>query len=574
VIGDNGGMSNAGALRNMATALHGGGCGLTGQATNRDTAFCRDPAAFGLSADVYAARSELQAEQRAQAIDNMSAAANDGARCIAGRYRLGKRIGSGSFGEIHAGVNLTTGEGVAIKLEQLKTRHPQLIYEAKLYRTLAGSVGVPTVHWYGVDGAYNAMVLDLLGPSLEDLFNMCNRKFSLKTVVNLGDQMINRIECVHAKNVLHRDIKPDNFLIGLGMKANQVYVIDFGLAKKYRDSKTQQHIPYREKKSLTGTARYASVNTHLGAEQSRRDDLEAIGYVLMYFLRGSLPWQGLKAKSKRGKYEAICRTKVDTSPQALCRSYPAEFTSYLSYCRGLRFEDRPDYSHLRQLLRDVSTRHGYSNDFVFDWTLLNNGTTRGGGGATPQAPRASPVRIFDTPPVRPDPHEHERSPHGDAKPVARNLDGDVARILSQGMRPHAVQIAQVQPDRAIDSYRPSLDDRAVAPSLSLAAPALSLVAQPSLLGPMVSPSGESSPKARLGETSPKTRLGSVSSPMASLLLGDPSPSKKLSQLVSGFGECSPGGVYPARLSDRFSNRFSEPTARIQQPPRLGYGPGK
>merc|ERR1719343_1951444 len=125
----------------------------------------------------------------------------------------------------------------------------------------------------------------------------------------LGDQMINRIEHVHAKNVIHRDIKPDNFLIGLGMKANQVYIIDFGLAKKFRDSKTQQHIPYREKKNLTGTARYASVNTHLGAEQSRRDDLEAACHVMMYLLRGHLPWQGLQANTKKEKYDKVMQKK-------------------------------------------------------------------------------------------------------------------------------------------------------------------------------------------------------------------------------------------------------------------------
>merc|ERR1712187_892834 len=135
----------------------------------------------------------------------------------------------------------------------IKSRHPQLLYESKLYKILAGGVGVPNVHWYGVEGDYNVMVIDLLGPSLEDLFSFCNRKFSLKTLLMLADQMITRVEYVHAKNVIHRDIKPENFVIGYFKKKadfNKVHIIDFGLAKQYRDPKTQQHIPYRENKNL------------------------------------------------------------------------------------------------------------------------------------------------------------------------------------------------------------------------------------------------------------------------------------------------------------------------------------
>jgi casein kinase 1 len=290
---------------------------------------------------------------------------------VGGKFRLGRKIGSGSFGDIYISTNVTTGEEVAIKLESIKSRHPQLLYESKLYKILAGGVGIPNVHWYGVEGDYNVMVIDLLGPSLEDLFSFCNRKFSLKTVLMLADQMINRVEYVHAKNFIHRDIKPDNFLIGLGKKANQVHIIDFGLAKKYRDPKTQQHIPYREGKSLTGTARYASVNTHLGIEQSRRDDLEAVGYVLMYFNRGSLPWQGLKAAGKKEKYEKIMEKKMSTPIEILCKHFPVEFVTYLNYCRSLRFEDRPDYAYLRRLLKDLFFREGYQYDFVFDWTILN-----------------------------------------------------------------------------------------------------------------------------------------------------------------------------------------------------------
>ncbi|CAJ2628145.1 unnamed protein product [Trifolium pratense] len=289
---------------------------------------------------------------------------------IGGKFKLGRKIGGGSFGELYLAVNVQTGEEVAIKLEPVKTKHPQLHYESKLYLLLQGGTGIPHLKWFGVEGDYNCMAIDLLGPSLEDLFNYCNRKFSLKTVLMLADQLLNRVEYMHSRGFLHRDIKPDNFLMGLGRKANQVYIIDYGLAKKYRDLHTHKHIPYRENKNLTGTARYASVNTHLGVEQSRRDDLESLGYVLMYFLRGSLPWQGLKAGNKKQKYDKISEKKMLTPIEVLCKSHPLEFTSFFHYCRSLRFEDKPDYSYLKRLFRDLFIREGYQFDYVFDWTIL------------------------------------------------------------------------------------------------------------------------------------------------------------------------------------------------------------
>ncbi|KAF6040883.1 CSNK1E [Bugula neritina] len=156
-----------------------------------------------------------------------------------------------------------------------KLKHPQLHIESKIYRILRGGVGISAIRWCGVEGDYRVMVMELLGPSLEDLFTYCNRKFSLKTVLLLADQLISRVEYIHSRNFLHRDVKPANFLMGLGERDNLVHVIDFGLAKKYRDSKTHQHIAYRENKNLTGTPRYVSLNTHFGIEQSRRDDMES-----------------------------------------------------------------------------------------------------------------------------------------------------------------------------------------------------------------------------------------------------------------------------------------------------------
>jgi serine/threonine protein kinase len=220
------------------------------------------------------------------------------------------------------------------------------------------------------------MVMELLGPSLEDLFNFCSRRFSLKTVLLLADQMISRIDYIHSRNFIHRDIKPDNFLMGLGKKGNLVYIIDFGLAKKYKDARSCMHIPYRDNKNLTGTARYASINTHLGIEQSRRDDLESLGFVLMYFNLGTLPWQGLKAANKRQKYERISEKKLNTPIEVLCKDFPPEFPTYLNYCRRLEFIQHPDYSYLRKLFRTLFHNQGFSYDYVFDWNMLKFGSQR------------------------------------------------------------------------------------------------------------------------------------------------------------------------------------------------------
>lgn len=171
---------------------------------------------------------------------------------------------------------------------------------------------------------------------------------------------------------MHRDIKPDNFLIGSNKDSDTIYVIDFGLAKHYKDPRTGQHIPYRDGKSLTGTARYASLNTHLGVEQSRRDDLEGLGYVLVYFLKGGLPWQGLQAKDHKEKYEKIKNKKQSISVEKLCEGLPCEFAMYLKYCRTLRFDEDPSYVHLRRLFSILFKEEGLTMDHAFDWVELKN----------------------------------------------------------------------------------------------------------------------------------------------------------------------------------------------------------
>lgn len=289
---------------------------------------------------------------------------------VARKFRVGPKIGSGSFRDIYAGTNVHTGEEVAIKLEPLKSKHPQLLYESKIYRVLQGGYGIPAVKWFGSEGDYNVLVIDLLGPSLEDLFNYCGKRFSLKTVLMLADQMLHRLEYMHSRSYIHRDVKPDNFLIGTGSRKHVCHVIDFGLAKKYQDPRNGRHIPYLEGKNLTGTARYASINTHLGIEQSRRDDIESLGFVLMYFLRGSLPWQGLKATTKKQKYQRILERKQATHPDQLCKGYPTEFRDYFAHCVSLGFEDRPDYRYLKRIFRDLFERQDFQDDGVFDWDVI------------------------------------------------------------------------------------------------------------------------------------------------------------------------------------------------------------
>jgi serine/threonine protein kinase len=292
---------------------------------------------------------------------------------VGGRYRLGKKIGTGSFGEIFEGTDIFDNSPVAIKLEHNSVKYPQLLFEAKLLKSIPGT-GIPTMHWFGIAGEYNAMVMELLGQNLEDLFTYCTKNFTLKTILMITIQLIERIKHVHDNNYVHRDIKPENFLVGKDSTAKTIYILDFGLAKRYRDEHTHIHIPLKENRNLTGTARYASCNAHNGLEQSRRDDMESIAYVILYFFKGKLPWQGLKCKDKNEKYAKIKEMKMSITPEKLCEGFPQEFANYLAMVKKLGFEEEPEYKKYIQMFNNLFKAKDFEMDYLYDWVTVKNNT--------------------------------------------------------------------------------------------------------------------------------------------------------------------------------------------------------
>lgn len=284
---------------------------------------------------------------------------------VESKYKLIKKLGEGSFGKIFTGINKNTNESVAIKIEAA-TEISVLRNEARIYTLLREIEGVPNMRAWGKEGKFNYLVLDHLGKSLEDLRIQCGKTLGLKTVLAMGIQMIKRIEQVHAQGIIHRDIKPDNFLLGVEPNQHLLYLIDFGLAKMY--IKNRAHVSIDHNRKLTGTARYVSLNVHEGILPSRRDDMESIGYILIYLLIGELPWQGLNGINKYEKHKLIGERKRDIKLwDRYQSSVPGEIFIFINYCRNLKYEEEPDYQYLKSLLINLYTHHGFITDNIYDW---------------------------------------------------------------------------------------------------------------------------------------------------------------------------------------------------------------
>ena len=287
------------------------------------------------------------------------------------KFTIIKKLGEGSFGLIYSAKS--QHNWYAVKLEQRNHGQNLLENEACIMCYLKGK-RIPSIKLYAHDHNFNILVMELMGKSLEEIFeSLPNKKMSINCVCKLGIQMLQILEHIHNRHIIHRDIKPDNFVMGRGDKSKYVYLLDFGLAKKYRSSTTLLHYRMIKKKNLTGTARYASINALNGLTQSRRDDLEAVGYVLMYFLKGKLPWQGLRLKNKEDRYHKIMEIKRDTSPGQLCHGFPDEFKKYVEYTRNLEYEDDPDYDMLKNLFKNILIKENINKDnfYIYDWDIEN-----------------------------------------------------------------------------------------------------------------------------------------------------------------------------------------------------------
>ncbi|XP_052886652.1 casein kinase 1-like protein HD16 isoform X1 [Gossypium arboreum] len=265
-------------------------------------------------------------------------------------YRIEKKLGKGGFGQVYVGRRIgATGPGaleVALKFEHRSSKGCNYgpPYEWQVYNALGGSHGVPRVHYKGRQGDYYVMVMDILGPSLWDVWNNNSHTMSIEMVACIAIEAISILEKMHSRGYVHGDVKPENFLLGLPGTPDEkkLFLVDLGLATKWRDSSSGQHVEYDQRPDVfRGTVRYASVHAHLGRTGSRRDDLESLAYTLIFLLRGRLPWQGYQGENKGF---LVCKKKMATSPETLCCFCPAPFRQFVEYVVNLKFDEEPNYA--------------------------------------------------------------------------------------------------------------------------------------------------------------------------------------------------------------------------------------
>ncbi|EPR79799.1 Serine/threonine protein kinase [Spraguea lophii 42_110] len=303
---------------------------------------------------------------------------------IVGNYKIVLELGRGSFGIVYEVKDVNKKKIYAMKMEISKENtNSQLKNEYAAYRTLAGCFGIPKVYAFGVHQKRYYLVLDRLGVSLQSIFEKRGKCFSIKTICLIGKKIIQCLKEIHEKGKLYRDMKPENILVDYS-DSKQLYLVDFGMSKDYLDPSTNEHIPLINNKKLTGTARYASVNTHAGLEQSRRDDLENLGYVLVYFAQGTLPWVGIQAPTGKEKYRMIAKKKASVSNEVLCQGITGEkyFIRYFKYVKGLKFNDEPDYKFLISIFDKILHKYKYTDDSRYDWICVDGSESSADGKKT------------------------------------------------------------------------------------------------------------------------------------------------------------------------------------------------
>ena len=293
-------------------------------------------------------------------------------RLFFNRYKTKKFISKTLCCKLYEGINIKNNELVAMKFEKRKGKFNVLESEAYFLMNLKG-FGIPKIKTYGIVGEYNLLIEELLGPSIMSLWKLgkkTNEKRSLKDICMISLQGLDRLEYIHSKDIIHRDIKPHNFLIGL-KNPNVIYLIDFGFSRKYRSSRTGRHIQFKNLKKACGSMRYLSINGNMGLELSRRDDLESFGYMLIYISKDNLPWISTeKLKSEKSQIiQEIYKLKRFYTPEKLCTDLPVEFREYIKYVRKLEFEEKPDYNYLKGLFISVLSRNELKNDLCFSWII-------------------------------------------------------------------------------------------------------------------------------------------------------------------------------------------------------------